>query len=68
MTVPTMATSNRLSAKTTGAALADSLVMMYWDASPMTPNEAKKTTETMPIIRQLNLLEKDLLFTGYGFV
>ena len=34
----------------------------------ISPDEAKKTTETMPIIRQLNLLEKDLLFTGYGFV
>ena len=29
--------------------------------------QAKNITETMPMILQLNLLEKDLLFTGFDF-
>ena len=44
-------------------AFADSWLKTYWDTSPITINEVRKMMETIRMILQLNLLEKDLLFT-----
>ncbi|MCR5560944.1 MAG: hypothetical protein K6F58_03900 [Bacteroidales bacterium] len=63
MTRPTTPTIGRLRASISGASRALSLLMTYWDTSPIMTKEVRKITETMPIILQLYRLEKDLLFT-----
>lgn len=57
-----MPTITRFEANISGT-LADAKEMAYWDKTPIKIKEAKKMTETIPMILKLNLLEKDLLFT-----
>ena len=57
-----MPTISRLRTSSSGAWRALSWAITYRVAIPMTTKEARKITETMPMILQLSLLEKDLLF------